>query len=177
MKACSRPIKFDDKSFDKKSQPQDNRRTRIFRYFIFDEKLLSNIYKHFYSYVWEEDYDTRQAPSRWVRRKMEQENSIKTLKARKERSQEIQALVDWVRRRDPRVKKYRAKLEEKQKINEEKSKRARDEKRMNDLIAAAKYESENKHIFDEHAGKNLEDIFLYVFFNVYLWLHKMRRRK
>ena len=56
------------------------------------------------SYVWEEEWDTREAPNRWVRRKMEQENAKKTEQARKERSKEIQALVDWVRRRDPRVK-------------------------------------------------------------------------
>merc|ERR1711957_46812 len=90
------------------------------------------------SYVWEEDYDTRQAPSRWVKRKMEQENSKKTEAARKERSQIIQALADWVRRRDPRVKQFRANLEEKQKENAEKAKKQRDEKRMKDLIAAAK---------------------------------------
>ena len=56
------------------------------------------------SFVWEEEWDTREAPNRWIRRKMEQENAKKTEQARKERSKEIQALVDWVRRRDPRVK-------------------------------------------------------------------------
>jgi len=61
--------------------------------------------------------------------------SQKTEQARKERSREIQALVDWVRRRDPRVKQYRIKLEERQKEIAEKAKRKRDEKRMNDLIA------------------------------------------
>ena len=30
------------------------------------------------TYVWKEEYDTRDAPNRWVRRKMEQENSKTT---------------------------------------------------------------------------------------------------
>ena len=103
-----------------------------------------------FSYVWEEEWDTREAPNRWVRRKMEQENVKKTEQARKERSREIQALVDWVRRRDPRVKQYRALLQERQKEVEEKAKRKRDEKRLADLIAAAKYEEQNQHLLDEN---------------------------
>jgi len=102
------------------------------------------------SYVWEEEWDTREAPNRWVRRKMEQENAKKTEQARKERSKEIQALVDWVRRRDPRVKAYRVKLEERQKEIAEKNKRKRDEKRMADLIAAAKFEEENRKLIEEN---------------------------
>lgn len=100
--------------------------------------------------MWEEEWDTREAPSRWVRRKMEQENEKKTAQARKERSREIQALADWVRRRDPRVKQYRAELEQRQKEIDEKAKRKRDEKRMNDLIAAAKFEEQNKNLFEDH---------------------------
>ena len=33
------------------------------------------------SYVWKEEYDTREAPNRWVRRKMEQENNKVTEQA------------------------------------------------------------------------------------------------
>lgn len=42
------------------------------------------------TYVWEEEYDTRDAPNRWVRRKMEQENAKTTEQLRKKRSQAVQ---------------------------------------------------------------------------------------
>ena len=42
--------------------------------------------------MWEEEYDTRDAPNRWVRRKMEQENAKTTEQLRKKRSQAVQGL-------------------------------------------------------------------------------------
>lgn len=95
------------------------------------------------SYVWEEDYDTREAPNRWVKRKMEQENNKKTEQTRKERSKEVQAVVDWIRRKDPRVKAYKEKLEERKKEIEAKAAKKRAQKMHSDLLAAAKYEEEN----------------------------------
>lgn len=41
------------------------------------------------SYVWAEKYDTREAPSRPIRRAMEQENKKLRDKARKERNEEV----------------------------------------------------------------------------------------
>jgi len=101
------------------------------------------------TYVWKEEYDTRDAPNRWVRRKMEQENSKTTEQARKERSKSVQALVDFVRRRDPRVKEYRKLLEEKQRENEEKAKQRKAEQLQAELLRAAEYEEKNR--------KNLEE--------------------
>ena len=39
------------------------------------------------TYVWKEEYDTRDAPNRWVRRKMEQENSKTTEQVQRSRVQ------------------------------------------------------------------------------------------
>jgi len=101
------------------------------------------------TYVWEEEYDTRDAPNRWVRRKMEQENNKVTDQHRKDRSKSVQALVDFVRRRDPRIKEYRRVLEEKQKLNDEKAKRKREEKLLEDLVKAAQYEKDNAERLEE----------------------------
>jgi len=103
------------------------------------------------TYVWEEEYDTREAPSRWVRRKMEQENAKTTEQLRKKRSQAVQALVDFVRRRDPRVKEFRRQLETKQAENKAKEKRLRDEKRMAEMLKAAEYEAANRGRIEEEA--------------------------
>lgn len=84
------------------------------------------------TYVWEEKYDTREAPQRQVRRAMEQENKKLRDKAKKERNEEVRALVAYVRKRDKRVQAYKRKLEERAveigKKTEEKKKRQKEEK-------------------------------------------------
>lgn len=78
------------------------------------------------SYVWVEKYDTREAPNRQIRRLMEQDNKKLRDKARKERNEEIRALVAFVRKRDKRVQAHKKKLEERaaevKKLAEEKQK-------------------------------------------------------
>lgn len=64
------------------------------------------------SYVWVEKYDTREAPDRRVRRIMEAENKKLRDAARKERNEEVRALVRFVKKRDRRVQAYRKKMEE-----------------------------------------------------------------
>ena len=46
------------------------------------------------SYVWVEEHDTRQAPNRFVRRAMEQENKKLRDKARKERNEEVRVSIN-----------------------------------------------------------------------------------
>jgi len=105
------------------------------------------------SYVWEEEWDTREAPNRWVKRKMEQENNKKTEQARKERSKEVQAVVDWIRRKDPRVQKYREKLAERQKEIEAKAAVKKKEKLHQDMLKAAQYEQDNKERIQAEADE------------------------
>lgn len=64
------------------------------------------------SYVWVEKYDTREAPNRRVRRLMEADNKKLRDAAKKERNEEIRALVAFVRKRDKRVQARKKKLEE-----------------------------------------------------------------
>ncbi|CAD5113512.1 DgyrCDS2672 [Dimorphilus gyrociliatus] len=64
------------------------------------------------SFVWVDEYDIREAPNRYVRRQIERENKKHRDKAKKERNEEVQALVAYVKKRDKRMIAYRKKLEE-----------------------------------------------------------------
>ena len=62
-------------------------------------------------YTWLDKYDIRQAPNRWTSRAMEKEMRKERDAARRARNEEVQELVGFVRRRDPRVKAHRERLE------------------------------------------------------------------
>ncbi|GFS23075.1 DnaJ-like protein subfamily C member 21 [Elysia marginata] len=79
------------------------------------------------SYVWAEKYDTREALDRRMRRAMEQENKKLRDAAKKERNEEIRALVAYVKKRDKRVQAYKKKLEERHAEIERKTKEKRAE--------------------------------------------------
>jgi len=55
-------------------------------------------------FAWADQYDTKEAPDRRVRRAMEDENKKARRKARRERNDDILALVHFCKRRDPRFK-------------------------------------------------------------------------
>jgi DnaJ family protein A protein 5 len=59
------------------------------------------------SYAWMDEYDTRHAENRRVVRAMEKENKKVRDKARKERNEQVRALVEFVRKRDKRVAQHR----------------------------------------------------------------------
>uniref|UniRef100_A0A1I8F438 Pre-mRNA-splicing factor SPF27 n=1 Tax=Macrostomum lignano TaxID=282301 RepID=A0A1I8F438_9PLAT len=63
------------------------------------------------SYVWVEKYDTREAPNKYARKAMEKENRAARDAARRERNEEIRTLVAFVKKRDPRVRAERRRLE------------------------------------------------------------------
>ncbi|CAH1773659.1 unnamed protein product [Owenia fusiformis] len=87
------------------------------------------------SYVWKEKYDTREAPDRWSRRASEAENKKLRDAAKKERNEEVRALVAFVRKRDKRVQAHRKRLEaraeEVKKLAEEKRQRDKRERLEN----------------------------------------------
>ena len=91
------------------------------------------------SFAWEDLYhldDLRAAPNRRVRRLMEAENEKKRKAARRERVEEVLALVRFVKRRDPRVAKQRevALMEQTKKEVAKK----REEAKRKEEVAAAK---------------------------------------
>ena len=90
------------------------------------------------SFAWEDDYhlnDIREAPNRRIRRLMEDENKKKRKAAKKERVEDVCALVRFVKKRDPRVRVQMAKSLREQAMREiEKKKEA--ELRKKDILAA-----------------------------------------
>ena len=64
------------------------------------------------AFAWADQYDVKEAPNRRIRRAMDEENKKVRRVARRERNESIEALVHFVKRRDPRIKAHRAKMEE-----------------------------------------------------------------
>lgn len=89
-------------------------------------KDVSAFYKGWESYssclgfAWADQYDTKEAPDRRVRRAMQDENKKARRKAKRERNEDILALVHFCKRRDPRVKarQEQVELERRQKEND-----------------------------------------------------------
>lgn len=91
------------------------------------------------SYVWLEKYNIREAPNRRVQRLMEKDNKKIRDAAKKERNEEVRALVKFVRKRDKRVKAYLEILKEK----DEERKRITEQKRVEAL-------REREKMFEEY---------------------------
>lgn len=69
------------------------------------------------SFAWADQYDPRDAPNRYVRRRIDDENRKARKVAKRERNDDVLALIHFVKRRDPRVRaaKERAEIERKEK--------------------------------------------------------------
>lgn len=99
------------------------------------EEVVQPFYAHWQSYstmksyVWLDKYDLREAPNRRVQRLMEKDNKKIRDAAKRERNEEVRALVKFVRKRDKRVKVYLELLKEK----DEERKRITDRKRLEAL--------------------------------------------
>lgn len=73
------------------------------------------------SFGWEDKYNPTEAPNRLVKRAMEKENKKFRDVARKEYIERVKALVDYVRRRDPRIARMDAENKRKaQEMDEQK---------------------------------------------------------
>lgn len=83
------------------------------------------------SFVWKEEWDTKEAPNRWVRREMEKENKKERQKERKFYIKTIKDLISYLKKRDPRYQDYLMELSEKEKKKEEEKKiKMEEEKRF-----------------------------------------------
>ncbi|NWI60546.1 DJC21 protein, partial [Calyptomena viridis] len=85
------------------------------------------------NFAWKEEYDTRQASNRWEKRAMEKENKKTREKAKKERNELIRQLVNFIRKRDERVRAHRKLVEEQ---NAEKARKAQEFQRQQKLKQA-----------------------------------------
>lgn len=80
------------------------------------------------SYAWLNTYDIREAPNRKVARLMEKDNKKVRSLAKKERNDEVRALVLFVKKRDKRVQAHALLVKEKKDNNLKKSEYRRQEK-------------------------------------------------
>ncbi|KAG7402144.1 DnaJ sub C member 21 [Phytophthora boehmeriae] len=104
---------------------------------------VNYFYQHWKSYTtqrsfaWVDEYKTTDAPTRLVRRAMEKENKKLRDAARKAFTTEVRELVDFVCRRDPRVRAF-----QKQKEQEKEQRRIEEEAKKRKKQAA--YEAERR---------------------------------
>mmetsp|Transcript_53502 Transcript_53502/g.160099 ORF Transcript_53502/g.160099 Transcript_53502/m.160099 type:complete len:493 (-) Transcript_53502:78-1556(-) len=81
------------------------------------------------SFAWADKYDPRDAENRRVRRAIDDENRKARRVAKRERQEDVLALVRFVKRRDPRVKEARARMERERSEREAEAKREAERKR------------------------------------------------
>ncbi|XP_043242237.1 dnaJ homolog subfamily C member 21-like [Amphibalanus amphitrite] len=109
------------------------------------EEVVQPFYAHWQSYctrktyTWLDKYDIRQGPNRWTVRQMEKENKKIRDKARKERNEEVRALVAFVRKRDRRVAAQQRRLQERAAENARRAEEQRDQQRQQRLREMADY--------------------------------------
>ncbi|EGZ28651.1 hypothetical protein PHYSODRAFT_472762 [Phytophthora sojae] len=97
------------------------------------------------SFAWVDEYKTTDAPTRMVRRAMEKENKKLRDAAKKAFTTEVRELVDFVCRRDPRVRAF-----QKQKEQEKEQRRIEEEAKKREKQAA--YDTERR-AFQEQQEK------------------------
>ncbi|XP_071489781.1 dnaJ homolog subfamily C member 21-like [Diadema antillarum] len=99
------------------------------------DEVVRPFYAHWQSYrtarsfVWAEEYDTRDAPNRRVARLMEKDNKKKREAAKKAWNQQVQLLVSYIRKKDRRVQAHKKLMEEKAAERERLEKERREKQR------------------------------------------------
>ncbi|PAV81151.1 hypothetical protein WR25_01812 [Diploscapter pachys] len=97
------------------------------------------------SFVWLDQYDIRDAPNRFVLRQIEAENRKLREAGKAERNDQVRELVAFIRKRDPRVKAYRQRLEEQQAESKRKAEENRRQQILRNQQLAAEYEENEEH--------------------------------
>ena len=95
------------------------------------------------NFSWKDEWDTRDAPARRVRRAMEKENTKKRNAAKRKFVDSIHNLVRFVSRRDPRVKAYR-----------EREVKAREEREAKMAADREAKKNEKRRLMDEWRVEN-----------------------
>ncbi|VDM97335.1 unnamed protein product [Thelazia callipaeda] len=104
------------------------------------------------SYTWIDKFDIRNAPNRRCARAMENENKKLREASKRKRNEEIQALVAFVRRRDPRVHAHIEILKTKQTEAQRKAEEKRKQGILEQLSKADEYKElqEVQELYLEH---------------------------
>lgn len=101
-------------------------------------------------YSWLDQHDVRMAPNRWVLRQMEKENRKTRSAAKKERNEQVRALVMFVKRRDKRVSSRRQQLQQLAAANSERQQLLREQQRLQRLQLVDEYREEAWTCSEQH---------------------------
>ncbi|OII75460.1 DnaJ domain-containing protein [Cryptosporidium ubiquitum] len=133
-----------------------------------DSKTNLEIVMEFYSFwsnfsstrtfSWKDIWNLNQAQNRQIRRAMEAENNKERKKGKKEYNETIRKLVEYVKKRDPRVISYMRNKSEKimklqkekeiqKKMEEEVRRRARDEARIEEMKRMEELDAERRELY------------------------------
>jgi DnaJ homolog subfamily A member 5 len=94
------------------------------------------------TYSWKDEYDTREANGRRMRRAMDKENTKARSAAKKKFVDSVHRLIRFVSRRDPRVKAYREKDKLEKEVKEKQRERDQQRKKENRQRAMAEWKHE-----------------------------------
>ena len=111
------------------------------------------------SFSWKDKYDIRQAPNRPTQRLMEKENKKIRDSFKRKRNDEVRALVQYIKKRDRRVKAYREQLE----ATKAENKRKMEQKRSDDIRkrneAMGEYKEQDWMTLDDAMLDNIDSTF------------------
>ncbi len=108
------------------------------------------------TFAWADKYDPREADSRWVRRRIDDENKKARKVAKKERNEDIVNFVAFVKKRDPRVKAAREKAEQDKIAKEAKRKEEAAKKKEAAAIARETWLLEREEAMREAEEQDLD---------------------
>jgi DnaJ family protein A protein 5 len=100
-------------------------------------------------FAWADKYDTRDAQSRWERRRMVEENKKARKVAKRDRNENILKLVSFVKKKDPRVETARKKAKQSQLEKEEKRKKDAIQKKLDRASAKEAWMEERQKELDK----------------------------
>jgi DnaJ family protein A protein 5 len=121
-----------------------------------DWTLVGNFYTSWESFssclafAWADKYDSKDADHRRIRRAMEDENKKARRTAKRQYNEDILALVHFCKRRDPRVKAYKARIE--------REKAAKQEQERMDVLHKKKLTQQAKEEWRQQAEEHMAQL-------------------
>ena len=108
------------------------------------------------SFAWADKYDPRDAPNRKVRRAIDDENRKARKAAKRERNNDVLNLVRFVKRRDPRVKVARDRIEQESAEKEADKKKESERRKAEAMFARKAWKEEAEKAMLEADADNLQ---------------------
>lgn len=107
------------------------------------------------SFAWVDKYDPREAESRYIRRRIDDENKKARKVAKRERNDDVTNLVAFVRKKDPRVKAAKEKAETERLVREKERKEEALRKKAEAVIAREAWLAEREKELREQESSDM----------------------